>query len=109
MLGLPVLEVEGTLSVDVSIARVADRIARLPGLRRAASGPERQRIRMAENAAIVFQLVAWWQDAVGPERMPDGPVFPFACECETLGCERATEVSVTEYQRRSADRPVTAH
>jgi len=108
-LRLPVLEVDGTRPVDVSIARVSDRIARLPGLRRAASGPERHRIRMAENAAAVVQLVAWWQDAIGPERMPDGPVFPFACECETLGCERAAEASVTEYQRRSAAGPVTTH
>jgi hypothetical protein len=107
--GLPVLEVDGSTPVDVSVARVAERIARLPGLRRAACGPERQRIRMAENAAVVFQLVTWWEDAIGTDRMPDGPVFPFSCECQTLGCEQAAEVSVTEYRRRSAAGPVTAH
>jgi hypothetical protein len=38
--GLPVLEVDGSIPVGVSIAQVAERIARLPGLRRAAGGAE---------------------------------------------------------------------
>jgi hypothetical protein len=101
--------VDVDIPLDVSIARVAERITRLPDLRRAASGSERQRIRMAENAVVVFQLRAWWEDAIGRDRMPDGPVFPFSCECETLGCEQPAEVSVTEYQWRSAAEPVTAH
>ncbi|MGH3169813.1 MAG: hypothetical protein ACRDN0_28530 [Trebonia sp.] len=107
--GLPVTEVDGSSGVDASIAAVAGRIAALPGLRRAAGGRERSRIWMAENAVAVRQIVAWWEDAIGRDKLPEGPVFPFSCECETLGCERAVEVAVAEYQRRSADGPVTAH
>jgi hypothetical protein len=103
------LEVDGSLSASATAARVTERIAGLPGLRRAASGPERQRIRTAENAALVFQLLAWWEDAIGRDRMPDGPVFPFSCECERLGCEQSAEMPVTEYQRQSVVGPVTAH
>ena len=106
---LPVLEVDGSAPVEASVSHVSERIARLPGLRRAASGSERQRIRTAENTAVVFQLIAWWEDAIGRDRMPDGPVFPFSCECDRLGCGVTVEVPVTEYQRRSAGGPVTAH
>jgi hypothetical protein len=107
--GLPVIEVDGAAGVDASVAGVAERIIALPGLRRAADGPERSRIRIAENAVVVRQVAAWWEDAIGHERMPEGPVFPFSCECETLGCARVVDVAVTDYQRRSADGPVTAH
>ncbi|MGD0701489.1 MAG: hypothetical protein ABSA02_16595 [Trebonia sp.] len=107
--GLPVLEVDGSLSADATVALVSRQIARLPGLTRATSGPERQRIRRAENAAVVCQLLAWWEEAIGRDRMPDGPMFPFSCECELLGCEQTAKVSVTEYQRRSAGGPITAH
>jgi hypothetical protein len=107
--GLPVIEVDGSAGVDASADEVAGRIAALPGLRRAADGRERRRIWTAENAVAVRQVMAWWEDSVGRDRMPEGPVFPFSCECEILGCPQSVALAVTEYQRRSAQGPVTAH
>lgn len=107
--GLPVLEVDGSAGVETSVAFVTERLAALPGLRRAADGHSRSRIRIAENAVAAAQVMAWWEDAIGRDRLPDGPVFPFSCECETLGCERVVEVAVTEYARRLAAGPVAAH
>jgi hypothetical protein len=88
-------------------AEPAGQLEHLPGLIRAADGAERQQIRRAENAVVVRQLLAWWQD-LGQELMPGPPVFPFSCECEFLGCERVVPLPVTEYQRRRAAGPVTA-
>ena len=33
---------------------------------------------------------------MGPDRMPDAPVFPFSCECDSLGCEQVVVLPVTE-------------
>ncbi len=105
--GFPSAEVDGNRSLADTVDMVAERLQRLPGgLVRAASGRERQRIRQAENAVAVRQLLGWWTD-LGPERMPGAPPFPFSCECETLGCEQTVTMSVTEYQRRREDGPVT--
>jgi hypothetical protein len=106
--GLRTAEVDGRRSVAETVAAVAGQLERLPGgLIRAASGAELQQIRRAENAVVVRQLHGWWQD-LGPERMPDPPVFPFSCECEYRGCERIMRLPVSEYQRRSATGPVVA-
>lgn len=105
--GVSSIAVDGNRSLADTIDMVADRLERLPGgLVRAADGGQRQRIRQAENAVVVRQLLGWWADR-GPEEMPDPPPFPFSCECESLGCEQTVTMSVTEYQRRSADGPVT--
>jgi hypothetical protein len=105
--GLPTADVDETRSLADAIDLVTARLESLPGgLVRAGGGAQRQRIRQAENAVVVRQLLGWWAD-LGPAQMPDAPPFPFSCECETLGCEQTVTMSVTEYQRRSADGPVT--
>jgi hypothetical protein len=104
---LPSVDVDGLRSLADTIDMVAERLEKLPGgLVRAADGAQRQRIRQAENAVVVRQLLGWWTD-LGPERMPAAPPFPFSCECETKGCEQTVTMPVTEYQRRSAHGPVT--
>jgi hypothetical protein len=103
----PSADVGGNRSLADTIDMVAQRLESLPGgLVRAADGGQRQRIRQAENAAVVRQRPGWLAD-LGPDQMPDAPPFPFSCECESLGCEQTVTMSVTEYQRRSADGPVT--
>jgi hypothetical protein len=105
--GVPAAEVDGNRSLADTIDMVAQRLGSLPGgLVRAADGGQRRRIRQAENAVVVRQLSGWWAD-LGPEHMPDVPPFPFSCECGSPGCEHTVTMSVTEYQRRSADGPVT--
>ncbi len=106
--GVPSVDVDGNRSLTDTIDMVAERLESLPGgLVRAADGAQRRRIRQAENAVVVRQLLGWWAD-LGPEQMADAPPFPFSCECETMGCEQTVTMSVTEYQRRSADGPVTS-
>jgi hypothetical protein len=78
------------------------------GLVRTADGGQRQRIRQAENAVVVAQLLAWWQD-MGTDRMPEPPGHEFSCECQHLGCEQVTGLLVTDYQSRSAAGPVLGH
>jgi hypothetical protein len=105
--GLASADVDGNRSLADTIDMVAERLESLPGgLVRAADGRQRQRIRQAENAVVVRQLLGWWAD-LGPEHMRDAPPFPFSCECESTGCEQTVTVSVVEYQRRSAIGPVT--
>jgi len=105
--GLPSATVDGNRSLADTIDMVAERLQSLPGgLVRAADGDQRRVIRQAENAVVVRQLLGWWAD-LGPERMPDPPPYPFSCECGTSGCEQTVTMSVIEYQRRSADGPVT--
>jgi hypothetical protein len=106
--GLRTLVIDGSLSADQVAAVVTRQLERLPGgLRRAADGRERQQVRRAENAVVVRQLLGWWAD-LGPERMPEAPVFPFCCECESPGCDREVRLPVTDYQLRSPSGPVTA-
>jgi hypothetical protein len=106
-LGLPVLDIDGSLSLAQVEQLVADRVTSLPGgITQAANDRERQRIRQAENAMHVRQLLGWWADT-GPARMPDPPVFPFSCECGLPGCTQLVRLPVTEYERRSAGGPVT--
>ena len=105
--GFPSADVDGNRSLADTIDMLAERLTSLPGgLIRATDGAQRRLIRQAENAVAVRQLLGWWAE-LGPEQMPDAPPFPFSCECETLGCEQTVTMSVVEYQRRSADGPVT--
>jgi hypothetical protein len=107
-LGLPVLDVDGSLSLAQMVDLVANRVTSVPGgITRAADDGERQRIRQAENAMHVRQLLGWWAD-MGPARMPPPPAFPFSCECGHPGCTRLIPLPVTEYERRSAAGPVTS-
>lgn len=107
-LGLPVFDVDGSLSLAETADLVEARIMQLPGgITQADTGPERQRIRQAENAVHVRQLLGWWAD-LGPAKMPAAPVFPFSCECELAGCTQLVRLPVTEYQRLSAAGTVTA-
>lgn len=104
---MPSADVDGNRSLADTIDMVAERLESLPGgLVRAADGGQRRRIRQAENAAVVRQLLGWSAD-LGPDHMPGAPPFPFSCECESLGCEQTVTMSVIEYQRWSADGPVT--
>ena len=106
--GMPSALVDGNRSLADTADMVTQRLASLPGgLVRAADGGQRRRIRQAENAVVVRQLLGWQAD-LGPERMPEAPPFPFSCECENLGCEQTVTMSVPEYQRRSADGPVSS-
>jgi hypothetical protein len=105
--GLPSAQVDGYRSLADTIDMVAERLESLPGgLVRAADGGQRRQIRQAENAVVARQLLGWWTD-LGPEQMTGAPPFPFSCECQSMGCEQTVTMSVTEYQRRSADGPVT--
>jgi hypothetical protein len=105
--GLATAVVDGNRSLADTVDMVADRLANLPGgLVRARDSGQRRRIRQAENAVVVRQLLGWWAD-LGPEQMRDPPPFPFSCECGKRGCEQTLTMPVTEYQRRSADGPVT--
>jgi hypothetical protein len=105
--GLASAVVDGMRSLADTIDMVAERLESLPGgLVRARDGKQRQRIRQAENAVVVRQLLGWWAD-LGPERMPQPPPFPFSCECEVRGCEQTVTMSAVEYQRRSPDGPIT--
>jgi len=105
--GMPSADVDGNRSLADTIDMVAQRLESLPGgLVRAADGGQRRRIRPAENAVVVRQLLGWFVD-LGQEQMPDAPPFPFSCECESMGCEQTVTMSVIDYQRRSADGPVT--
>lgn len=105
--GLPFADVDGNRSLADTIDLVAERLEKLPGgLVRAADRDQRRRTRQAENAVVVRQLLGWWAD-LGPERMPDPPPYPFSCECGRSGCEQTVTMPVIEYQRRSADGPVT--
>lgn len=105
--GLPSVEVDGYRSLADTVDMVAERLENLPGgLVRARDGGQRRRIRQAENAVAVRQLLGWWAN-LGQDQMPEAPPFPFSCECETLGCEQTVTMSVTEYQRRSAGGPVS--
>lgn len=105
--GLPSADVDGNRSLADTVDMVAERLEHLPGgLVRAASSRERRRIRQAENAVVVRQLLGWRAD-LGPELMPSAPPFPFSCECGGKGCEQTVTLTVTEYQRRCAAGPVT--
>lgn len=105
--GLPSADVDGNRSLADTIDMLAQRLESLPGgLVQAADGGQRRRIRQAENAVVVRQLVGWRAD-LGRERMPEDPPFPFSCECDSLGCEQTVTMSVIDYQRRSANGPVT--
>jgi hypothetical protein len=105
--GLASAEVDGNRSLADTVDMIAARLVNVPGgLITARGGEQRQRIRQAENAVVVRQLLGWWND-LGPEQMPDPPPFPFSCECDTLGCEQTVTMSVVDYKRRSAAGPVT--
>lgn len=105
--GVPSARVDGNRSLADTIDMVAQRLESLPGgLVRAADSEQRRRIRQAENAVAVRQLLGWRAD-LGAERMSDAPPFPFSCECGSPGCEQTVTIPVTEYQRRSVDGPVT--
>jgi hypothetical protein len=105
--GLRSANVNGNRSLADTADMVADRLEHLPGgLVRAASSRELRRIRQAENAVVVRQLLGWQAD-LGPEQMPEAPPFPFSCECGSRGCEQTVTLSVTEYERRAAAGPVT--
>jgi hypothetical protein len=106
-LGLPVLDVNGSLSLAEMADLVADRVTSVPGgITPAADDRERQRIRQEENAMHVQQLLGWWA-YVGQSRMPQPPAFSFSCECGQPGCMHLIRLPVTEYERRSAAGPVT--
>ncbi len=107
-LGLPVLEVDGSLTLAEMADLVADRITSVPGgITPAADEWERRRIRQEENAMHVQQLLGWWA-YMGRARMPQAPAFSFSCECGQPGCTQLIRLTVTEYERRSAAGPVTA-
>jgi hypothetical protein len=107
-LGLPSVQVDGSLPLTGLADLVARRVASVPGgVARASTGPERRHIRQAENAVHVRQLLGWWADN-GQDRMPEPPVFAFSCECEAPGCTQLVRLPVTEYQRQAAAGPVTA-
>jgi len=106
-LGLPVLDIDGSLSLAQVVDLVADRITSMPGgITQAADDHERQSIRRAENGMHVEQLLGWWAD-MGQARMPNPPEFPFSCECGRPGCLQLIRLPVTEYEQRAAAGPVT--
>jgi hypothetical protein len=105
--GLLAADVDGNRSLADTIDMVAERLQSLPcGLVRATDVGQRRQIRQAENAVVVRQLLGWWAD-LGTEHMREAPPFPFSCECGNTGCEQTVTVTVSEYQRRAADGPVT--
>jgi hypothetical protein len=105
--GLMSADVDGNRSLADTIDMVGRLLASVPGgLARAAGGEQRRRTRQAENAVVVRQLLGWRAERDPGHGLGD-PLFPFSCECDNRGCEQTVTLSVTEYQRRSADGPVT--
>ncbi|BCJ35426.1 hypothetical protein Athai_29290 [Actinocatenispora thailandica] len=63
----------------------------------AADGAARQRLRRAENAAVLANLTAHraWTGTTTPLR------GPFACECTRLGCAAQTSLDIDDYRART--------
>lgn len=89
---LPVLEVDGFLTVEEVGRLVADRFRSVLGAGpRAANGAARRRIRRGENAAVCMNALAYLRD-IGVADLAVAPPLPLACECLRLGC--AAEIKV---------------
>src|SRR5262249_46046595 len=103
-LGLPVYEVDGSLSEDETedlMARhLAAAVERGPRMR---DGAERAAARRAENAAVNAQLAAF-RAYLGENAPAQERPFPYACECTTLGCPETVPLTPTAY--RAAGRAV---
>jgi len=100
-LGLPVYEVDGSLSEDGTEDLVAhhfaEAIERGP---RMLDGAERAAVRRAENAVVNVQLAAF-RAYLGENAPAQERPFTYACECTTLGCAKTVSLTPTEY--RAAD------
>ena len=104
---LSVIEVSDVTPLSRVLESVEAALTDLPGGLVRAAGAQRQQIRQAENAVVVRQLHAWQAD-IGPERMPQPPVFAFACECQRPGCEAVVTLPLPRYEERAAGGPVEA-
>lgn len=110
-LGLPIVEVDGSLSLEQTERLVADRFtAALHDGPRATDGEERRRIRRRENAAAHANATAYLHD-IGVVDLDAAPPLPLGCECRTHGCVAEVRSSPGAYAE-VLDRPgryVVAH
>jgi hypothetical protein len=101
-LGLPATPA-GTDTADVAgrvgAADDAGRVGAADGVVRvgAADGDTRQRLRRAENAAVLANLTAHraWIGTTAPL------AGPFVCECTRLGCAAEADVDIDDYRART--------
>jgi hypothetical protein len=85
-LGLPVVVVDGSLTLVETARLIAERFrALLAAGPRAADGDERRRIRRRENAAVHANVLAYLRD-IGVADLDAAPPLPLSCECRHLGC-----------------------
>lgn len=104
--GLPVLDVDGSLSLEQTAARLGEHFAgALAAGRGARDGAERARLRRAENTET-YTGVSMYLESLGPAAPKDPPVVTFACECENLGCDAEVALSPARYPELDA---VVAH
>jgi hypothetical protein len=106
-----VLPVDGSRSVDETVAAVEDVFAEaLAAGPRAESAAERRALLREANEAIVSQCLAY---LARPWTSGDAESFvrEFVCECDDPDCDRVVEVAVAEFVRLAeADAaPVVAH
>jgi hypothetical protein len=96
-LGLPIVEVDGSLTLEQTERLVADRFAAaLRAGPRATDGQERQRIRRRENATAHANATAYLHD-IGVVDLDAAPPLPLGCECRTLGCVAEVRASPGAY------------
>lgn len=105
-----IIDVDGDRDRDLPtmIDYVQDQLsAALRKMPRFSTGRQRRQIRISENDAMVQNVRAFMVDAKLDR--PPGPL-PFACECDTLGCDVIVERPLTHHEsaRASAD-PISGH
>ncbi|ADD44624.1 hypothetical protein [Stackebrandtia nassauensis] len=95
--GLPVLDVDGSLSLEQTADRLSEHFADvLAAGPRARDGAERSRLRRAENTET-HTAVTMFLESLGDAAPEDPPPVTFACECETLGCQAEVALPPSRY------------
>lgn len=107
--GLRVMEVDGSEGLPEMTARVVahldDALSAMPA---ASSGQGRRLLRQRENDWAAANVKAYLAELGGAA--PAGWKVPVVCECEHLGCEAMTGLTLEDVARlRAKGRPVTAH
>lgn len=97
--GLPVLDVDGSSTLEQTASRLTEHFAAaLASGRGARDGAERSRLRQAENTEL-HTGVSMYLESLGADAPAEPPPVQFACECETLGCDARVSLSPLEYPR----------
>jgi hypothetical protein len=95
-LDLPIVRVDESLGLDVTVAAVEEELApALARLPRASTPEERTALRREENAAVVRQARLHHDAHPTVEQV----TYEFACECGASGCAATARLTVPEYER----------